>query len=513
MHADPRDRRFLLLLLALAPSLRAVELPEMFRDHMVLQRDARVCVWGRGSPGETITVAFAGQAATVTADARGQWHAYLAPLPASAEPRSLVVRGRETREVRDVLVGDVWLAGGQSNMGSKMREYLATVAPEVPRADLPLLRYYNVAKRRLPGEPAPAENWAAVTPGTVLDLSATAYFFGRDLQRHLQVPIGIVVCAWGGTLAENWISRETLLADPETRPIITRYEATVAGYGDEASYQARLARHREELGRWKQKRKGGEKGVPAPKEPMGREHFQRPAGLHETMFRTIVPFTFRGIIFYQGESNVADGRSHQYRHLLPMLVHEWRRDLGAELPFLQVQLPVIKGQHDDEWAEMRESQLVGARTVPGCETAVVVEYGEFNRLHPHLKEGVGARLALLARGAVYGERIVFRGPTLRRQRVEGGRVRLEFDSGGSGLLARGGELKDFAVAAAGGRFRPARAVIDGDTVLVWSDEVASPVAVRYGWRNFFEPTLFNREGFSASPFRTDTFKLRTEDQR
>ena len=246
---------------------------------------------------------------------------------------------------------------------------------------------------------------------------------------------------------------------------------------------------------------------------MGREHFQRPAGLYETMFRTIVPFTFRGIIFYQGESNVADGRSYQYRHLLPMLVREWRRDLGAELPFLNVQLPVIKGQHDDEWAEMRESQLVGARAVPGCETAVVVEYGEFNRLHPHLKEGVGARLALLARGAVYGEKIVFRGPTLRGHRVEGGRVQLEFDSGGSPLVARGGELKDFAIADAGGRFLPARAVIEGDSVVVWSDEVAQPAAVRYGWKNFFEPTLFNREGLSASPFRTDGFKLKTEDKR
>jgi len=144
---------------------------------------------------------------------------------------------------------------------------------------------------------------------------------------------------------------------------------------------------------------------------------------------------------------------------------------------------------------------------------VVVEYGEFDRLHPRHKEGVGARLALLARGAVYGEKIAFRGPTLRSHHVEGGRVRLEFDSGGSGLVARGGELKDFVVADAMGRFVPARAVIEGDAVLVWSDEVARPAAVRYGWKNYFEPTLFNREGFSATPFRTDTFKLRTEDKR
>lgn len=499
--------------LATTSVLHAVELPEIFRDHMVLQREAPISVWGRAAPGERIAVSFGGQTVTSAADDRGQWRTYLAPMPASAEPRSLLIRGRNTREVRDVVVGDVWLAGGQSNMGSRMREYLETVAPEVPRANLPLLRYFTVDKRRLPHEPGAATDWSAVTPETVLDMSATAYFFGRDLQRHVQVPIGIVVCAWGGTLAENWISRATLLSHPETKPIVTRYDEIVAGYGGETNYQARLSRHREELGRWKQEKKRGAKSGPSPKEPMGREHFQRPGGLYETMFRPIAAFTFKGIIFYQGESNVADGRSFQYRHLLPLLVREWRRDLGAELPFLNVQLPVIKGQLDDEWAEMRESQLVAARTLPHCETAVVVEYGEFNRLHPHLKEGVGSRLARLARGMVYGEGIVFRGPELRGHRVEGGRIRLEFDSGGSGLVARGGELKDFAVADAEGRFVPARAVLEGDNIVVWSAEIPQPTAARYGWKNFFEPTLFNREGLPASPFRTDSFKLRTEDKR
>ena len=245
---------------------------------------------------------------------------------------------------------------------------------------------------------------------------------------------------------------------------------------------------------------------------MGREHFQRPAGLYETMFRTIVPFTFKGIVFYQGESNVDAARCYQYRYLLPMLVTEWRRDLGAELPFLNVQLPVIKGQHEDDWAEIRESQWFGGRQVKGCEVCVILEYGEFNRLHPHLKEGVGARLALLARGAVYGEKIVCHGPLFRSHRVEGNRVVLDFDEVGGGLVARS-ELKDFTICDASGEFVPAEAKIVGDTVVVSSARIAKPIAVRYGWRNFFEPSLFNREGFSATSFRTDTFKLKTQDNR
>jgi hypothetical protein len=509
----PRPRAILATLLVLVATLQAGELAEVFQDHMVLQRDARVCIWGRGTPGEKVVVSFAGQTAAATVDTSGQWRAFLDPMAASVEPRALVVRGRNTREVRDVLVGEVWLAGGQSNMGSRMQEYAETVGAEFPQANYPGFRVFTVPKRRLSGEAAPPEDRLVVSPRTVGQISAAAYFFGRDLHRHLGVPVGIVVCAWGGTLAENWVSRGTLLAHPETRPIIERYDRLVAGYRSEADYERNLAEHRAALAAWRAKPKGPARIGPAPKEPMGRGHFQRPGGLYETMFVTVAPYTFRGILFYQGESNVADGRSYQYRHLLPMLVKEWRRDLGAELPFLNVQLPVIKGQHDDEWAEMRESQLVGARAVPGCKTAVVVEYGEYNRLHPHLKEGVGARLAVLARGAVYGEKIVFRGPTLRHHRIEGRRMRLEFDSGGSGLVARGGELKDFVVADAAGRFAPARAYIEGDTVVVWSDEVAQPVAVRYGWRNFFAPTLFNREGFSASPFRTDTFRLKTEENR
>ncbi|MFM8532027.1 MAG: sialate O-acetylesterase, partial [Acidimicrobiia bacterium] len=450
---------FPLLFLALSQARAAPALSLLFTDRMVLQRDQQVLVWGTAATDEVITVTFADQTKTAGVDTNGRWRVRLDPMPASLEPRELRVsssQGRNAIIIRDVLVGDVWLAGGQSNMGSRMKEYLPTVASEIPQANYPLFRVFTVPQRKVLSESMPSAAWRAVTPDSALDVSATAYFFGRDLQRHLRVPIGIVVCAWGGTLAENWIDREMLLGHPETKPIVERYDAIVAAYGGDANYQSQLADWQRTLAAWKEKRRSEGKAGPKVKEPMGPEHFQRPAGLYETMFKTIPPFAFKGVIFYQGESNVADGRSYQYRHLLPMLINNWRRDLGQELPFLVVQLPVIKGQQEDEWAEMRESQAVACRQTKGCELAVVLEYGEFDKLHPTLKEGVGARLARLARGAVYGEEIVCRGPTLRSHRVEGDRIILEFDSVGGGLIAKG-ELADFVISDASGKFVPAQA--------------------------------------------------------
>jgi hypothetical protein len=496
------------------PSCWAAELrlADIFTDQMVLQRDKPLRVWGEAEPGDEITIEFAGQRQQSVVAADGRWVVTLTPAACNAQGQPLVATSQRTQQQRrleDILVGDVWLAGGQSNMGSTMREYLESVASEIPQADYPKLRVYTVPKRKLPGEVVSKAEWQTVTPDSVLGMSATAYFFGRDLHRHLEIPIGLVVCAWGGTLAENWISRESLLSLEQTRPIVERYEATVAGYGSDAGYQAQLAEHRSALAAWKQRKKLQPKSGPSPKEPMGPEHFQRPAGLYQTMFQTLPPFVFTGIIFYQGESNVAAGRSFQYRYLLPLLVKQWRRDLNEDLPFLTVQLPVIKGQDEDEWAEMRESQMVACQQLPGCELAVVLEYGEYQRLHPHGKAGVGARLALLARGAVYGEPIVCRGPVYRRSRIEGQRVIIEFDPPGSGLMARG-QLRDFTLCDASGIFRPANATIVGETVQVFSEEIAQPIAARYGWKNFFEPSLFNREGLPASPFRTDHFPLKTE---
>lgn len=507
-------RIVVLLALGLLPMMaKAVQVAELFSDGMILQREARVCVWGAGEPGEKIEVQFGRQLLKTEASAKGTWRVYLEPMPASSIPRDLTVSGSNTTRLGNVLVGEVWIAGGQSNMGSKVKEYTEMAAREGPRADHPELRFFTVAKRKTVDQSAVAPKWVSCSPQTVSGFSATAYFFGRELHQHFEVPVGIIVCAWGGTLAENWTGRELLLSNAETAPIVHRYDEAWMAHGGEAKYRAQLATHRELLAEWKARRQAGERPGLRPREPMGPEHFQRPAGLYESMFRPLAPVTIRGILFYQGESNVVAGRPYQYRYLLPLLVQQWRTDLEAEVPFLTVQLPTARMVGEEPWAEIRESQWVACRNTPKCEMAVVIEHGEPSRLHPKYKLEVGQRLADLARGRVYGESIICQGPLYRSQRIDGNRIVLGFDSLGSGLTVKGGKLNDFTISDASGVFVPAEAVIEGNHIVVNSDAVAKPVAVRYGWKNYFTPSLFNKEGYSASPFRTDRFKLTTEDNR
>jgi sialate O-acetylesterase len=503
-----------LLTLGLLPIVAgAVDLAEPFTEGMILQRKARVCVWGTGGPGERIKVRFGRQVQQTKVGAQGNWRTHLEPMPASSVPRNLEVRGTNTIRLGKVLVGEVWLAGGQSNMGSKLKEYEGLAAREAPQANHPELRFFTVAKRKTIDQSAVPAKWIACSPETVTGFSATAYFFGRELHEHFGVPVGVIVCAWGGTMAENWISRERLLSNAETAPIVNRYDEAWMAHGGNASYRVQLAAHENSLAAWKAQRKAGERPGIRPREPMGPEHFQRPAGLYESMFRTIAPISFRGIIFYQGESNVIDDRAYQYRFLLPLLVQQWRTDLEAEVPFLTVQLPTARAVGEEPWAEIRESQWVACQNTPKCEMAVVIEHGEPNRLHPKYKVEVGQRLAELARGKVYGESIICQGPLYRSQRIDGNRIFLSFDSLGSGLVAKGGKLNDFAISDASGVFVPAEAVIEDDHLVVSSTAIAKPVAVRYGWKNHFTPSLYNREGYSASPFRTDGFKLTTEENR
>lgn len=491
----------------------AVEVAELFTDGMVLQRDSRIYIWGTGAVGEEVEISFADQISTTQCDNQGRWRVYLDPLPTADEPQAMQIEGRNTIRLNDVLIGDVWLAGGQSNMGSKLKEYRELAIREAPRANHSQLRFFTVPKRKTIDQAVQSPKWVTCSPETVRDVSAVSYFFGRDLQSSLNVPIGIVVCAWGGTMAENWIGRAQLLSRPETAPIVNRYDAAWAKHGSEARYRATLAEHQRQLANWKAKRQSGQRAGTRPPEPMGLEHFQRPAGLYHTMFRTVSKVAFRGIIFYQGESNILDDRGYQYRFLLPLLIRQWRTDLGMNIPFMTVQLPTARAVGNEPWAELRESQWVACRETPNSEMAVVIEYGEANRLHPKYKAEVGGRLADLALGKVYKQSDVCEGPLYREHEVDGNRVILQFDSAGSGLIARDGKLADFVICDVTREFVPADAVIENDRVIVTADGIRKPIAVRYGWKNHFEPSLFNQEGYSATPFRTDRFKLQTQDNR
>lgn len=510
-------QRFVTLLAALALFVTAradVSLPAIFADHMVLQREMKLPVWGWAAPGEKVTVSFAGQTAAATADAQGDWKVVLAPV-ASTDPLTLTVTGANTVTIQDVLMGEVWICSGQSNMNfrvSRADNYEA----EKAAANYPLLRHYQIKNtvcpepnRKLGGD------WTICSPDTVGGYTAAGYFFGRELQQQLGVPVGLVHTSWGGTPAEAWTSQEDLAANPELKPILDRFAEALKVYPE------RLKAHEAAIAKWKEAvkaaKEAGTKAPQAPRPPMGETHYQRPYGLYNGMILSVAPFAARGAIWYQGESNA--GRGEQYRILLSTMINNWRRIWGQDrFSFGIVQLANFKAAQTDanersDWPELRESQTWVAKNVPDCGQAVIIDIGMANDIHPTNKQDVGKRLALWALANDYGKQIVYSGPEYKAMKTEGNTIRLSFDSVGGGLVAKGDALKGFAIAGADQKFVWADAKIVGNEVVVQSAEVAEPVAVRYGWANNPPCNLYNQEGLPACPFRTDTWPGVTDGKR
>jgi sialate O-acetylesterase len=328
--------------------------------------------------------------------------------------------------------------------------------------------------------------WLECGPETVPAFSAVAYFFGRDLQKALNVPVGLIVSSWSGTIGEAWASRPALEANAELRGIVTAHRAAVQNYAlNKEIFQARRL-------------------LDPEKNPNG------PSNLHNGMIAPLIPYALRGAIWYQGESNA--GRAKHYQTLLPALIANWRADWGqGDFPFLIVQIapfsripePKLVMQESASWAEVREAQLLTSLRVPNTALAVTADVGDEFDKHPRRKEPVGARLALCARAVAYGEKVVYSGPTYKGMKVEGNEAILSFDHVGSGLTARGGPLTGFWSAGPDKKFIPAVAEIRGDKVVVTNDRVTTPVAVRYGWADYPVVNLWNKDGLPASPFRTD----------
>jgi len=496
------------------PAPADVRLPRLFSDGMVLQREQPVPVWGWAAPGEVVTVRFAGQERTARAGADGKWLVRLEPLAAAAEPRVLAASGSaggDTVRVQDVVVGDVWICAGQSNMAWPLEKALDGER-EVAEANLPGLRLFQI-KSVVAREPRDDVEgaWAHCTPQSARGFSAVAYFFGREIGQRLKLPVGLVHTSCGWTPGEAWMSREALLAAPELRYIVERWDAITAIYPEaKAAYEARRKAWEAEAAAAKT---AGQKPPPAPRGPCDPMFIHRAAGLYNGTVAPLAPVAMRGVIWYQGETN--EVRGYQYRQLFPALIRDWRRAWGGrEFPFLFVQvanvLPPDPEPRASEWAELRESQAL-ALALPNTAMAVTIDIGEEKDVHPRNKQDVGRRLALAARAVAYGEKgLVHSGPVYERMAIEGGRVRLFFRHTGGGLVARGGKLAHFAVAGDDRRFVWAEAEIDGATVVVHSPEVAKPVAVRYAWAN--NPAgcnLSNREGLPAAPFRTDDWTEKT----
>lgn len=494
---------------AAAPARADVTLAPVFGDHAVLQRDRPLLVWGAAAAGEEVVVTFADRRASVVTPAGGRWEVTLDAVPAGG-PFELVAAGRTRAVARDVLVGEVWLCSGQSNMQMTVAGVRDAEAAR-KAADRPSIRMFTTAYR---AAAAPAREaagaWVVASPDTVGAFSATAWFFGRELHAALDVPVGLVVSSVGGTLAEAWTPPDAVEAEPLLAAMWARVTKPLAGF-DRAAAQAKFEKA---WRKWKQEadsdRRAGRPPPPEPTEPVDpRAGLGFPGSLWHGMVAPLVPLALRGVVWYQGESNAP--RAAQYQVLLPTLVKAWRRAFRRDdLPFHVVQLanfgrPAPSGLASP-WAELREAQRLTAQALPHVGLAVTIDIGEDADIHPKNKQEVGRRLALIARHAEYGQADVEpSGPTLRAHRVEKGRVVLEFDHAGAGLATSDGrDPEGFAVASAKGEFVPARARIEGATVVVSSPRVPHPVAVRYAWADAPEAaTLVGPTGLPASPFRTD----------
>lgn len=498
-------RRLRIVILLSATALTAeVRLPSLIADHMVLQRDVPVRIYGWAEPAEAVTVRLAGHSGSATADASGRWEVWLRPMPAGG-PYELTIEGRNRLTLRDVMLGEVWVASGQSNMEWPL-ERSRDAEKEAAAANYPNIRLFKVAHKVADHPVEDVEGaWQQCTPESVRSFSAVAYFFARHLHQRLGVAVGVIQSSWGGTPAEAWTSRATLVSEPTLQGFLAEWDRVLANWPETKR------RYEQSLKRWEERaaeaKREGRQPPARPGQPLGPGHPHTPAGLFNGMIAPLTPYNIRGAIWYQGESNAGKGHGYLYRQLFEAMIRDWRQAWGqGAFPFLFVQLAnYAKAPTNGHWPLVQEAQL---KTLEMRDTgmAVIIDIGEAEDIHPKNKQDVGLRLALAARALVYGEKLVYSGPVFRQATREGNRLRLWFDHVGGGLRAREGGLKGFIVAGADRVFHPAEAQIDGQTILVSSPQVSEPVAVRYAWANNPEATLFNAEGLPASPFRSDDWR-------
>lgn len=497
-------------LLLLAPlSFAKVELASPFTSHMVLQRDTSVPVWGTADFGEQVTVEFAGQKSSTTAGEDGNWKLTLAALTASADGRNFIVRGSKTEqpiELSDVLVGEVWLASGQSNMDFTVAKtdkyYFAGVnneAEEVAAANHPLVRMFTGEwTKAYEPQSRVGGTWKVCTPENVREFSAVGYFFARDLQRALNVPVGIVTLTYGASTPQAWIRREAIAANPQLKPALDEFDAKVKAYTPATT---------EEMQAWTaaaEKAKAEKKRAPRQPKPSPVQDQHNPTVMFNGMIAPVVPFAIRGVIWYQGESITGA------RELFPVwnetLIKDWRtlwsRTAGADiLPFYFCQLAALRANSNTP--EVRELQAQALK-LPATGMAVTIDIGDPGNVHPKNKQDVGARLCRIALAKTYGQKVEYSGPELANVTSMGGALRLTFTHTTGGLTDRGSDLKTFEVAGADGKFAPATAHLQGDSVIVSSPGVTTPTAVRYAWSNYPEGcNLYNGDGLPAAPFRAE----------
>ncbi|MCE9606566.1 MAG: sialate O-acetylesterase [Planctomycetia bacterium] len=522
---------FALLILTATTSRAEVRTHALISDGMVLQRDQPARLWGTAAVGEKVTVEFRDKTATTVAGSDGKWRIEL-DAQAGGGPFPLKIVGENVIRFENVFVGDVWLCSGQSNMGWPVATRPGS--GELLGTENPRIRLFTVPQRLL-DEPVSevAGSWSECGPTTLLNFSAAAYYFGRELEQTQKVPIGLIHASYGGSGVEQWLGGSAMTEAPELAPL-----RAARASEKQAAAQARL-RIQPEIERYQAALAEAKKnGTPVPKPPRGMHAAPTTSQLYNGMIAPLLPYAIRGVIWYQGEADT--NKPQDYEALFSALIRGWRRDWKqGEFPFLFVQIApfgkIVVGPASSQWAALREAQLKTSHTVERTGMAVVTDWGHETDIHIKQKKPVGHRLALLARALVYGEKLVFSGPTFTALNVKGNEAVLGFEHVGAGLVAKrmiledvstdprtgpGGALhvaedasdapvqvQGFTVAGANRKFVAAHAEIRGDTVVVTSSEVAEPVAVRYGWADYPTGNLFNRDGLPASPFRTDDWEL------
>ena len=508
----------ILSLLLLMPSLLLAELkvPHFFSDHMILQRERAAAIWGKADAGAEVTVSFKGKSATTKAAADGKWRAQIETGEADAKGAMLTISaGADKLEIKDVLVGEVWFASGQSNMYYTMNrspEYAGLIA----ESNHPALRMFNAPLVTAEANQDDIDgSWKAATPETVPDYSAVAFFFARKLHLELGVPVGVIKSAWGGKPVETFTSREALNTLPGTKALVDAMLKEEASYDQakaDAAYATKLEQWKATMSAAKGKADVDRKRLPkkpdAPKRPLLTEG--RPGVLYAAMIHPFVGYTMRGAIWYQGEGNARPG-AVPYDQTLPLMINDWRKRWNDEFSFYYVQLasyhaPSTEPGTPDSWALTQDRMRLVLATTPKTGMAIINDVGEENDIHPKNKKDPGERLARWALVKDYGKELLYSGPLFKTSEVKDGAIRVTFDQAGEGLKSRdGGALKRFEVAGADKKWKWADAKVDGkDAVLVSSTEVKVPVAVRYAWAaNPEGANLVNSDGLPASVFRTD----------
>ena len=494
-----------------------VSLPDVISSSMVLQQNQRVPIWGTADPGETVIVKFAGQSRTATAAGDGKWLIRLDPIRANATPATMIISGKNRIELGNILVGEVWLVAGQSNMQRLLSE-TANGEAAIASANHPLIRLFNVSRQvAFKHAPPPLATWASCSPQSVKEFSAAGYYFGVELENELHVPVGLINTSYGGSQAEAWTPVEYLVASEELRPTVERTKIW-----DEERPRVR-AEYDEALKQWRVEADraiaAGARPTPSPAVPDALREYRIASSIYDGMIAPLIPFYIRGAFWYQGESNEA--RAQQYEMLLPTMIKAWRERWGeGNFPFGIIQLPNYRDPKlqpaDEAWSHVREAQRRTAINTPHTGLIVTIDIGEAHDIHPKNKLEVGKRMARWALADVYRRQVTSCGPMFRQVEIAGGKILLKFDQAGSGLKIRDGDkLDEFAIAGADRKWYWANAKIVGkDAIEVWLDQVPQPVAVRYAFNNNpRHPNLTNETGVPAAPFRTDTWPGPTDGKR